>query len=690
MYQEPLKFKVAPHVVEDLGFSLYTSLPKVLVEFVANAYDADSPFAKVKLNREAIEQKRKEIKAEWETECIKAEATGAEVLSLEQRTLPEEVCIVIEDAGHGMSRNDLQEKFLFAGRRRRDADNSLRSKNKRRLLMGRKGLGKLAGFGVAHKIVIETRAKENGSALRITLDYDKVREARQMDEIPIEEEVLEDGGSFEISGTRVILTRLLYEPMKSRMDTIRHQVGDHFALIESDDFRIELNEEIVEPTQRNLVYAWPNPELAVGDLVEKKLEREAGADVYFKYRIRFTEDRAALSAQERGIRVYTHKRLASAPSLMDADTNMHGFRMTDYLDGVVHADFIDDQPVDYIATDRQTLRWESPLLHPMYEFLSDEIKAACKARQAARDKEKQDKAKEDEFTRGAIERAGLTRSQTKAAYRIAGAIAGLHKQGLGDAGYQTQFGEVMRGFGRGEMLTTLANLAAEDHPALDRVVAEVTRLTADELDGFCKVVKGRLDGIAALAKIVEAADFKSRDNEKQIQRLFENCPWLLDPRFSQFLTADVGLRTLFDKLSEELQIGKYAKKKDICSDKRPDLVFLLGSKGLSQVVIVELKSANKPLENVHLEQLEYYLVRAEEWLKENSNSLFRVQGELLGSMPTVGTRAQGQVVLLGKKNTAGPHTPWRIRDYNHVLEDTRAAHEELLESAAKRTSDVEK
>jgi hypothetical protein len=48
MADEPaLKFKVAPHIVEDLGLNLYTTLPRVLVEFVANAYDAVSPFARI-------------------------------------------------------------------------------------------------------------------------------------------------------------------------------------------------------------------------------------------------------------------------------------------------------------------------------------------------------------------------------------------------------------------------------------------------------------------------------------------------------------------------------------------------------------------------------------------------------------------------------------------------------------------
>ena len=49
-----LKLKVAPHIDEDLGLNLYTSLPRVLVEYVANAYDADSAYADVSLDKLAV------------------------------------------------------------------------------------------------------------------------------------------------------------------------------------------------------------------------------------------------------------------------------------------------------------------------------------------------------------------------------------------------------------------------------------------------------------------------------------------------------------------------------------------------------------------------------------------------------------------------------------------------------------
>ena len=72
MASKPLKFKVAPHIVEDLGLNLYTSLPRVLVEFVANAHDADSDFAKVTLDKREIDKARTVLKQQFKVDVAEA------------------------------------------------------------------------------------------------------------------------------------------------------------------------------------------------------------------------------------------------------------------------------------------------------------------------------------------------------------------------------------------------------------------------------------------------------------------------------------------------------------------------------------------------------------------------------------------------------------------------------------------
>jgi hypothetical protein len=657
------------------------------VEFVANAYDADSPFAKIEFDASKIKQAREVLKHQYELE--KAEHPG-KVAPLETRTLPDEIKIQIEDRGHGMSREDLDKKFLFAGRRRRREEPEAKGRSPGgRPLMGRKGLGKLAGFGVGKRIEVMTRKRGESYATRIVLDYDKLIANQKVHEIDVDDERIKNGGGIDPSGTIVILSRLLYDPLKSRVRTIQNEIADYFALIQAEEFKITVNGHDVISEPRTLAYAWPNPELPVEEFVEKLLPREGGGQIAFKYRMRFTGEDEALEAAQRGVRVYAHKRLAAAPSLLGADTNMHGFRMTDYLDGVVHADFIDEEDADFIATDRGSLRWESPLLAGMHDFLSAEIKEACKNYQKKRDDVAPSLVKADPFTNSQVDKFDFSKKERRMAFRIATILKNAHKRGLEDPDYRTLLPPLLHGLGHGNILTAISKLAAQVRPSLDRVVEEVVDLTKDELDQFMSVVRGRISGVNALTKIVKHPDFKGERNEKKIQGLCEKCPWLINPTYTQFLiSSDESLATLFKRLAQELEIGEYAPEK---ADKaEPDLVFLIGNEALRTIVIVELKASNFELEAENLTQLEYYMQRAKEWFESRNMGDFRIYGHLIGTMPSPKSKAKGAVVLRARIKDAGPETRWTVRDYLQVLEDTKAAHQELLSIYERLEKEAEK
>src|SRR5262249_55232225 len=148
---------------------------------------------------------------------------------------PQDVRITVIDKGYGMSRDDLQNKFLVAGRRKREEERTVRSPNGR-ILMGRKGLGKLAGFGVARNVVVVTRKENERHAIKITLDYDEIVKKNRTIEVVIPEETLLDGGGLEPHGTMIVLSKLVYGPMKSGESTIEHAIGDHFSFIDRRDF----------------------------------------------------------------------------------------------------------------------------------------------------------------------------------------------------------------------------------------------------------------------------------------------------------------------------------------------------------------------------------------------------------------------------------------------------------------------
>ena len=245
--------------------------------------------------------------------------------------------------------------------------------------------------------------------------------------------------------------------------------------------------------------------------------------------------------------------------------------------------------------------------------------------------------------------------------------------------YQEKLPILLRGIGHGNILAAISELADKDNPDLQSVAVEVARLAKDEMDQFIGSVKVRLKAIEALKKIVRAVDFKEKQNERTIQKLFEEAPWLIDPTYTQFLTADKEVHVLFDRLAKELEIDDYAPAGSESNEDRPDLAFLLFNLSLNRLVIVELKSANLPLKESTLRSLRYYMETAEAWLAEHGHAGIQVHGHLIGTKAPPDSRGRGVVALRRQIKQAGPDADWTVRDYLEVLEDTEAAHMELLE-----------
>lgn len=676
--QPPLKFNVAPHLVQDLGLNLYTNLPKVLVEFVANAYDADSSFVDIQMNFTEIEYQRKLIKAAVEKEKQKSEGkpdTLAAIIPLEKRVLPVEVTVKILDRGCGMSRDDLATQFLVAGRRRRESGATKTAGG--RLLMGRKGVGKLAGFGVAHKITITTRKKDETHATQIVLDYDEIAKHRTTNDIVIPDSLLSNGGGIpNTGGTEIVLSRLLHEPLRTQKETIERALSDQFWLVASAGFQIKLNGTPINGGTRTYRYAWPNPDVPHDQLIDSKVETEDQQTFPFRYRLRFREE--SLKAADRGVRVYAHGRLAAAPSLLDAPTGMHGFRQTDYLDGLVEADFIDDQPNDYIATDRQSLRWDTPLLSPLRKFLCKEIEKAVVAFQKVRDEKAEKEAAEDEFTNDLIKKAGLPKHRAKAVHKMAAALASICKDGTAGSEYKDRVKILVSGVEQGDILAELQKLSREVLPNFTKVVDEVTELTKQEFGDFGRYLRGRLSGIASLTKIIEHQDFAKGKNEKELHQLLERNPWLIDPTYTQFLTSNQTEDAVFAKLAKELKLGNFAPTGSDSSAERPDLVFLLHSEGLNRLIIIELKAPNVKLGMEHLLQLRDYVRDAREWLKKAGRAEVIIESILIGVRAKMDTKAKDVKRLESELSRQQPTDAERVYDLNELLDMTNKAHEELL------------
>ncbi|WP_053207058.1 ATP-binding protein [Jiangella muralis] len=147
--ESALVLKFDPHTIEHLGSNMYSRLPNAVAELVANAYDADATEITVHVIGSGHDQR-----------------------------------IVVEDNGHGMSRNDVRGKYLRIGRNRRGSSLIAMSESGKRTVSGKKGLGKLALFGIGHKIEVATTRQGSDERLIVTLDWQELIDTEDGDYEP--------------------------------------------------------------------------------------------------------------------------------------------------------------------------------------------------------------------------------------------------------------------------------------------------------------------------------------------------------------------------------------------------------------------------------------------------------------------------------------------------------------------------
>ena len=104
----PYRMRLNLNVLNHLGLNLYSNVPAVLAEAVANSWDADARHVSITIDR------------------------GGNRIEL-------------SDDGTGMDEHDINDKYLTVGYERRQNDGS-QTAELHRPVMGRKGIGKLSLF----------------------------------------------------------------------------------------------------------------------------------------------------------------------------------------------------------------------------------------------------------------------------------------------------------------------------------------------------------------------------------------------------------------------------------------------------------------------------------------------------------------------------------------------------------------
>lgn len=320
---QKLEMSFDPQTIEHLGVKMYSQLPNAIAELIANSYDAESPEVHIILKD-----------------------TG------------EEKSIAVVDKGVGMSFDEINENFLRIGRKRRESDSGF-SPNGKRKVTGRKGLGKLAFFGIGDTIQIITR--KNGECVNFTMNWNDIIHSKTPNYEP--QYTIESCNPQE-QGTTIILTNL---KRKTAFDP-EGLAGSLARLFDffDDDFvaDITLNNNVPIPIDKTLRYKNINAQFTwnVPAFIEDK--------EHYLFKKRITGELLAtekpLKPGLRGITLYAHGRMVNAPEFFGVGESSHFYS---YLTGWLDVDFVDEQEEDIISTDRQSLSWDLPITSELRENL---------------------------------------------------------------------------------------------------------------------------------------------------------------------------------------------------------------------------------------------------------------------------------------------------------------------------------
>lgn len=665
-------------MLEALGINMYATIGKCLVEFVANAYDGEATIVDIVIPTADIQKARAEAKAKAKDQVEKLQRDPFTVLLT---PLPDNIAITISDNGHGMSPEDVEKKFLPINRKRRlDAqggETNVRSESGLRHVMGRKGLGKLAGFGAATKVVIRTKRAGDTFDTTFTLDDSTIRNAEDLGEVSIPA-AYEDGLAAKEQGTTITLTGLKADAVRFSVETISNTIRDAFWGIEPSELKVTINGAEVTPEAPNFAFAYP-PEATATDLAEADVAVEDVTSLPIRYMVGFRAQGEHLPTARRGARIYCNGRLAAGPSLFGLPTGMHNFHSQSYMECIVRADDLDRHGIDLVNTNRTQLREDNEIVRALIAFVEEAMKKAL----AAHAKWKEDKVDED-LEKSTAAKTAMRYTATLEGRAKASAQKLLRTLAVHHGVNSTEFAElaplVAQSVNAGEVLIRLSELGHEPK-SLHVIASNLIELAAIEKSDALKNYRGKRNGINALLKLInegEDALWKKKGIEKQLHNLFKEQPWLIRPEYSRYLTSDEDLGRVSTALAKHLGVDEFAAMGDL---KRPDLVFVMSDAGVPhRINIVELKSPSLPLTNAHLSQLEGYMAKIENYCQNELQRQVTVHGYLIGAMPDVKTTADDEILLVNRMKKAGPDTAWKVVGLRSLLEMAQDAHASVISS----------
>ncbi|WP_328671406.1 ATP-binding protein [Streptomyces sp. NBC_00328] len=561
-----LEIRFRGRVIEHLGIDMYQSPVAAIAELISNAWDADASSVEVVLPGDLN--------------------TGSE--------------ISIRDDGFGMTLAQCQDRYLNVGYNKRK-ENGKDVTGSGRPMMGRKGIGKFAGFGIANFVRVETVSGETGERTVFELDASQLIEGADSyaQNDPLEVDVIDYDGPAEDRcvdhGTTITLRSLTLKKTPNA-DQFRTSMARRFLLLErADEFAVSVNGERIAEVDdiEKIEFSFPRDyedsqrpaNLTVDDDgwgVERLVNGHQVKWRFVFYKEPISDDELT------GVSIFSHYKLAQRPFLFNLTGGFGGQQGTSYLSGRVEADFLDDQPRDLISTERQRVNWEAEASEPLLAWGQARVKSLLRIWQGFRAQAKVT-AMRDRMAPFSIRLGRLERPERKVVEKALESIAKITT--LSDEQFADLAQAMLSAWEGGRLKGLIDDLASADELDADALVKILAQSRVMSALHAAEHVKAQLNLITGLEERVQR-----RELENHIRDYIAENPWLISPRWETF-RVERGVRGLMEEVAKEI----YGKDWDA----RVDLVLSSGN----QLLVVEFMRPGLKIDWDHLGRYERYVTR---------------------------------------------------------------------------------
>lgn len=600
----PYTMRISRLTIDKLGIKLYDRVSAVLAELISNAYDADATEVTVTLP--------------WDTYLANKTENG------ELEDCGYEIRVV--DNGHGMTTDQVNEHYLKVGSDRRARMNSDKSLERGRPVMGRKGIGKLAPFGICRTIEVITAGRDADSdkneqgwpVSHLILRLDKVLNDTDEDYHP--EAGALDGTYSKSRGTQVILRDFERKRVNNR-DELDRQLAARFGLSRKD-WVVSVVNSLADDADPKETAEFVLGELKIDVMADTKIDLsnrpvEVAPAVYkpvsgfMAYSKQPYKDEAMA-----GIRILARGKLVAQTRDFGIAAGFTGeYKMRSYLVGVVHADWLDEHE-DLVRSDRQDILWTSELGEALQKWGQNQIKDV-----ASRSEDSVKKRVWEEFE----EKSNLNARLLQMAPRNKGfrdsvleaakvLVSNKDREALSDEKHVESVVRLALSLGphRG-LLKALHEVSTGSHETtLQTIVDLFEQARISETFSLGQIAQERIAAIEELRKLID----NPMTLEDPFQQLIENAPWLLAPEWTP-----IGMNEPLKRVRKSFESwyeGKYGTKVVTstidCGRKEPDFVLLHDS---GTLWIVEIKRMGYKLTDREFTNAYNYLVALKDFLKSN-------------------------------------------------------------------------